>query len=422
MEMAAEREEDPFASIIKFCEPTASQEAKFPNCPLARESENFVDSNPDQFSSSPDRSPSEATGIVMITPPGSSSSFHQHMMEEDAVFHTPPEHHSHSHLSSSEDQNPNELRAEGLRISEAGDRSDGTTSVRVSEAGLADEPAAKRVRVVPGEEFDGETVPLGETEVVETEGIRDTEVIDLDSGDSVGEERAASILAEGSTDVAGEGGGEAGSISCSTKDEVTKFVAINGSHVLGGNCGCAEDIGVTRDDKTNEDSDSSGSLDSDRIEGEIAKLKHTVGTRCDEVKLNSDVGVSEEAVKISEEAKMPKDSHRDGGVRSNGKRIEEIEEFRYTGDVNGRCEGGIGRPAGSFGGRRQLPPSLKGKEKDVVENSEKKSGWLDLLDVLKAVFGDTDGGGEDVDYLKTAMRRGFSIPKARWWPSDENEE
>ncbi|KAH6757422.1 hypothetical protein C2S52_023443 [Perilla frutescens var. hirtella] len=110
------------------------------------------------------------------------------MMDEDAVFHTPPEHHSHSHISSFEDQNPNELCVEGLRIT--GDRSDGNMSVRVQEAGLYDELEAKRVRVVPREKFDGETVPLGETEVVESEGIRDTEVIDLDSRDFVDEEMA----------------------------------------------------------------------------------------------------------------------------------------------------------------------------------------------------------------------------------------
>lgn len=378
--MDAETESE---SMIKFCKPTASQEAKLPNFPFVRESENFADSSQGQFSSSADSMPSKPTEIVMISPPGSLGSVNQHTVEEDAVFLTPPEHHSHSHLSSSEDQNRNEYCAEGMAIAEAGE---GSKKVMVSEAGLDDEPEAKRVRVEAGEEFEGETVSLGETEVVEIEGdesAQDTDVVS-DNGDSGGEERDTLCLAEGSLDITGEAVTTGGLM----KEGVNKFDAIN---ELGEKHECMEDRG----NKPSGNSDSS--LDIDIIEEGNVMLKEIVGEKFSEVKLKSG---SEKFDEIS----------KDGGVRTNGERIKEIEEFRYRGDGNSVS-----------GGRRQLPPSLKGKEKEVAGDWEnwKKKGLLDLLDDLKAVLEDTEeDDSKAVDIVETLKKKGATFPRPRWWPPE----
>lgn len=141
----------------------------------------------------------------------------------------------------------------------------------------------------------------------------------------------------------------------------------------------------------------------------------------------SGVGGSEKVVKITKHAKMPKDGHQDGGRKTDGQRIEEIDEFWYTGDADRRWKGRTGRAIGGSGRRRELPISLKGKEKtvgggNVMETVEKKIGLLKFLDVLKVVVGDIDGGTEDVDFLETAKRRGLTFPKARWWPSEGDDE
>lgn len=328
----------------------------------------------------------------MISPPGSLGSVNQHTVEEDAVFLTPPEHHSHPHLSSSEDQNPNEYRAEEMAVAEAGE---GSPKVRVSEAGLDDEPDAKRVRVEAGEEFEGET---DETEVVEIAGdgsVQDTDVVS-DNGDSGGEETDTLRLAEGSLDLTGE----AVAIGGLMKDGEAKFDAINGSHELGEKHELVEDSG----NKPSGNSDSS--LDIDKIEGEILMLKDIVSEKCSEVKLKSG---SEKVDEISKDAETRKDIHIDGGVRTNGERMEEI-------DVNR-----TGGAAGVSGPRRQLPPSLKGKEKEAVGDWEKweKKGLLELLDDLKAVLEDTvEDNSKEVDIVETVKKKGGTFPRPRWWPPE----
>ncbi|KAI3469029.1 hypothetical protein Pfo_025692 [Paulownia fortunei] len=413
-------DQGPFVSMIKLCQPTASQEAIFSNCPLARESENFADSSPDQFSSSADQTPSQPAGIVMVSPPGSASSVHQ-QVEDDTVFHTPPEHHFHSHLSSSEDQNLDGLCAEDVRTVDVDNGSDRSKKVRVS-----------------GEEF-GETVPVGETEVMVieiegNEGDRDAEVIVLDSADS-GEEMATSNLAEESLDIISEDGIEVNTIDGVRKvgelmkDGVPEVDAVDGNHELGKKCESMEDIQVSIGKKRDENSFSSGSLDSGKIKEEIVKLKCIVGNGCIGMRHESGVGGSEKVVKVTNNEMMPKDGHGDGGLKTDGKRIEEIDEFRYVGgaDVQRRWKGRTGRAVGGSGRRRQLPVSLKGKEKNVgggnvLETVESKSGLLDFLDVLKVVVGDMDGGCEDADFLMTAKRQGLTFPRARWWPPEGDDE
>lgn len=348
----------------------------------------------------------------MVSPPDSADSI-QEQVEDEAVFHTPPEHHV-SNLSSSEDQNLDDLCAEGLRTDHVGDGSDRQKNVRVLEGRLDDEYESKRIRV-QGEELDGETVPVGETEpiVIELEGngaVSDTEVIVLDSADSL--------------DIISEGGVEGSTVELvreSTKDGMPEIDAIDENYELGKNCESIEDFGVNKGEKPNENSDLSGSLDSGKIEEEIVKLKCIVENGCTKRRQESGVGGSEEVVKVTEDGKMPKHCYGDGGPRTYSKRIEEIDQFRYIdeGDVERRQKGRTG--ASGSAGRRQLPASMKEKEKNVGAG-ERKSGLLEFLDVLKVVVDDMHGGIGDVDFLETAKRRGLIFPRARWWPCEVDDE
>ncbi|KAK6117473.1 hypothetical protein DH2020_048800 [Rehmannia glutinosa] len=361
--MEAEKEQDPFFSLIKLCQPTASQEAKFRKCPFAGEPNNFSDSNLDYSSSSPDPTPSEPTRIIMVSLPGSDTSVQQQVEDDAAVFHTPPEHHLPSYFSSSEDQHLDELAADGVRNVDVG---------------------------------------IGETEAIaiEIEGnevVREAEIIVLDSADS-GDEMATTNLAEDSTDIISKD-----RIESRTIDVVRKIHdAIDGNQRLGKKLESMEDIQADKGKKRPLEN-------SDKSKEEIVKLKCTVVNECSEMRRESGVGGSEKVVKVTKHEKIPKDGNGDG------KRIEEIDEFRYV-SVGDRAVGGSGK-------RRQLPASLKGDYQDVggekvVETVESKSGLLDLLDVLKVVVGDTNGDREDVDFIRTAKMRGLTFPRPRWWPAE----
>ncbi|KAL8539898.1 hypothetical protein ACS0TY_001485 [Phlomoides rotata] len=74
-------------------------------------------------------------------------------------------------------------------------------------------------------------------------------------------------------------------------------------------------------------------------------------------------------------------------IETNGKRIEDIDKFRYD------------------------KQSLKGREKE-------ESGLLEFLPILKVLFAKTDDGSEDdenEDYFAMIQRKGFTFPRPRWW-------
>lgn len=102
-------DEDPFASIVRQCLPTSSQQEKFRNTPFARESDLFTETEtetePSQ-SSLPDDTPVEPTGIVMLSLPETSDDDNNTPHEDDGEeFHTASER-SQSLLASSEEQGP----------------------------------------------------------------------------------------------------------------------------------------------------------------------------------------------------------------------------------------------------------------------------------------------------------------------------
>ncbi|CAA0828578.1 Unknown protein [Striga hermonthica] len=382
--MEAETERDPFASITKLCRPTASQEAKFPNCPFARESENFAAANSDEISSSPEPTPSQQAGIVMVSPPASVTSTQQ-QAEDDAVFLTPPEHHLPSYFSA-DDQNLDESPSDHARPL---DRHGKARIDRSSDRSLDDGIDPHEARV-PAEALGGETLPADETEAVsdETEAHRgahdETEVIVVDSTDSGG----AGNLNDDSVDII-----RAGDIDIVPKtfelpkDGVPKVKGNQGDRWLEDNVKALEDIRVNRSKELHENGHS--------------------------------VNGSELSEKI----------HTDGNLKTKGKSIEEIDKFRYVSERDG--QGSRKRAASDVSGlgrRRHLPVTLEGKGKSVEgqssgETMESKKGLLDFLNVLRVVVGDKDGGrGEDVDFLEMAEKRGLTFPRPRWWPDKGDDE
>ncbi|CAN4078070.1 unnamed protein product [Withania somnifera] len=82
--------------------------------------------------------------------------------------------------------------------------------------------------------------------------------------------------------------------------------------------------------------------------------------------------------------------------------------------------GGVG---GSVKGRRDLPLSMRGGDKNVgsfeeVGRRATKSGrFKDLVEAFFMVVGDVRGDDKSVaDFFETARRRGLSFPQPRWWP------
>ncbi|GER52542.1 microtubule-associated protein 70-1 [Striga asiatica] len=105
-----------------------------------------------------------------------------------------------------------------------------------------------------------------------------------------------------------------------------------------------------------------------------------------------------------------------------------VYETIYVGARDG--QGSQKRAANDVSGlgrKRHLPVTLEGKGKSVEgqssgETMESKKGLLDFLNVLRVVVGDKDCGGEDVEFLETAKKRGLTFPRPRWWPDKGDDE
>ncbi|KAL3817973.1 hypothetical protein ACJIZ3_003878 [Penstemon smallii] len=349
--------------MMKPCKRTPSQEAKFPYCPSARESDKFAD----PISSSHHPTPLRPTPLRMIPLPESS------------------------------DFEWNRIRA--------------------SEGGLSDDSHSKKIRVSESEEdiieviavestdSDEETVNLGhdgvevhkidvigENQELRKDGqfLKDVEVgkgkkvcENSDSDGSLGSSKIDEQIAVESTD----------------SDEET----VNFGDVLWENQELIKDgkslkvVEASKGKKVCENSDSNVGLGSSKIDDEIARIKSILGKGCNKKRGDSGVGGFVET-------KVTEDSAKGKGGLING-----VDE---KADVERR------------GKRRQLPASIKGKEKNmgvqnVVETVGTKSGLLELLDVLKLVAGNTGGDDcEDVDFLETAKKRGMTFPRPRWWPPE----
>ncbi|KZV50708.1 hypothetical protein F511_19620 [Dorcoceras hygrometricum] len=407
-----EEQEDRFASIIKFCNPTASQEVKLRNCPLARESENFLDSNPDPISSSPEPMQSPPIGIVIVSLPDSSdkSADRNSSREEDAVFHTPPE-----------EQNPDESSSDGARSIDLKARFRKKKRLRISGVEIGDELTSKKNKVC--EELNGDTVPIDDTEMItteldENEGIRKLpETVDLlstDSGDDSLEKIAESVFRD-AKEV------ERGKLE-ETEGVVEKFMhdcdTGNGNDVLMTTCEHVENVKANKYEMPHKN---------DTCYGTIGNNK-SVGNGCVEMR-DSGMGGDEEFGNITEVENVNKETREVAGWRIARKSIEDIDKFKYVGDrENGGLRNTRVRAVGGVGRKRELPMSLKGKEKnmgdgDVAANSvgTKTRMLKDFLHAFNLVVGEAEEGCGDTDFLEIAKSRGMTFPRPRWWPSEGDE-
>ena len=109
-----------------------------------------------------------------------------------------------------------------------------------------------------------------------------------------------------------------------------------------------------------------------------------------------------------------------GSVRKN---VEDLDKFKY---VRPSGASGVNRKiTGCGGGRRELPSSISGQEKNTGEEREmgdvtgKNRILKGLLDALKWVAGEMGEGPEvDFDFLETAKSCGMTFPRPRWWPPE----
>ncbi|KAL7100242.1 hypothetical protein ACP275_09G135300 [Erythranthe tilingii] len=364
--MEAENEQDPFAVIFDFCRPTASQEAEFPNCPMDRKSEMVRRPDPVECSSSSDPTSSEQTPIRMVSLPATSSSSRQ-QSEEDPVFHTPPEHHNHSQLSSSEDQNLDELLSRAV-----GDGGCcGSEKVRVSEGELEDEADSHKLLALI-DELERDTVPVDDTEKIASE----TQVIETVDIDEV-------IVAD--SEDAGE---DLDGIDVNRGEDRTENL---------------DGIEVNRGENRTEDLDGievnrgeNRTEDLDGIEVNRGENRTCEENTCSTGSLNS--------------SRIEEDIH---NMKSD--RVREDEKI---------CEDGCPEIDDGKKKRRKLPASLfDTRAKNVEGSSTSNGGLVNFVDILKvAVCGGEDGGGaageDDVDLLETAKRRGLTFPRPRWWPPE----
>lgn len=86
---------------------------------------------------------------------------------------------------------------------------------------------------------------------------------------------------------------------------------------------------------------------------------------------------------------------------------------------------GVDGGGGSVKGRRELPLSIRGGDKNVGSLEEvgrratNSGSFKDLVDAFSMVIGDVSADDQNAaDFLETAKRRGLSFPQPRWWPPE----
>ncbi|XP_073126748.1 uncharacterized protein [Henckelia pumila] len=384
-----EEEEDRFASIIKFCQPTVSQEGKLRNCPLARESENFLDSNPDPLLSSPEATQSQPVGIVMVSvSDGSDKSADRNShREDDAVFHTPPE-----------EQNLEESSSDGARSVDLNARFGKQKRLRTSEREMDEELISEKIKA--WEELNGDTEMIA-TELDGNDGVRNLpETVDLastDSGDDSLEKIIEEVLEQRKLEET-EGKGVVEKIA-------QEFDAGNEKDELIATCEYEENVKVHKDEMPHKNYTAYGTLGRSKA----------VGNGCVEMR-DSGVGGDQEFGNITKDENAIKETREDAGLRIASKNIEDIDKYRYVGEDTA---GPRNRRVGAIGGvarKRELPRSMKGKEKemgggDVAANTVGTKTQLlkDFLNAFNLVVGDAGDGCEDTDFLEIAKSQDFSL-------------
>lgn len=366
---------DLLTQIIKYCEPRSSAEEELQNCPLIHEYEKSPESSP-----SLKLTPSEATGILMLSLP-SSESVRQSSPHDNEEFETPPEHNnsnSQPYFSGSDELKPSTSTA-AVDFQHNGDDTDAVNHDNSASVDLGndsddlgfEERMRKRIRV-----SDEDLNVKSSVRKIDEKGPT---VIEIDQTQDVGTE----VVME-----------------------------------------CEENVKVY-ERRIQRNADSSTVKMSERGDEEGDGEKHENGERGvdNDEKLNG-VGYVEmhlNGVKdgVSGGGRGVESMNLDENEKLNGVCAKEIHS-------NGITEsGGAGvSDCGGVEGRRELPLSMRGGNKNVGLVEEvgrrvvKNTKFKDLVEAFSMVVGDVSGGDKNVDFFETAKARGLSFPRPRWWPPE----
>ncbi|KAJ8556464.1 hypothetical protein K7X08_032216 [Anisodus acutangulus] len=421
--------------LIKYCEPVSNADVELQNCPFEYEHDNSPISSP-----SVTVTPSQPTGILMLSLP-STDSDGQSFGHENEEFETPPEQNNSSqpYFSGSDDLKPSTDAVNHDNNTEAVDLGNDSDDLGFSNRGEIEEQLRKRYRVYK-EDLDVKKEPiLIEIDQTQTQEV-DTEVIECEESIK-GYERRIGRNADKSTvemserdDDEGDGGevrenGERGVHDYEMRENGEKGVDDNE----------IRENGEKRiDDNEMRENGKKGIDDNEKLNG--------VGTgEGNGIKDgDGDGGRGVVSMNLNEEEKMngvsAKEMPSNGITRSvyvvgvgGGGDVGSVEGRRELplsmrgGDKNvglvEEVDGGSG--AGSVEGRRELPLSMRGdKNVGLVEEvrrraTTKNGSFKDLMEAFSVVVGDVRSDDKnDADFFETAKRRGSTFPRPRWWPPE----
>ncbi|TMW97435.1 hypothetical protein EJD97_005557 [Solanum chilense] len=367
-------QEESFEELIKYCEPHPDAQEELLNCPFVYEYEDTPKSSP-----SVAVTPSEPTGILMLSVP-STDTDGKNSPAANEVFETPPEH----------------IKPSQLYFSGSDDPKPSTAGVNRGNTEVIDLGSDSDDLGFPNQQNNN-----GGTEAVNRDNM---EVIDLGSdSDDVGfpNRREVNVQDTGKSEEQLQKRYKVSEEDFDVKNSVQRVVK-------------KEPIVI----KTNQTQ--TQEVDMEAIEGGIER--------------NADSFT----VKMSERHKEEEDGGemRDHGERGDGTKdgvgvrgaasmnLDKNEKLNGVG-VNG---GGAGRDKG----KRKLPLWTKGGSLEEVGRREPTKGTFeDLVEDFSMIFGAVSGDDSDDkigvddsndkiggDFLETAMRRGLTFPRPRWWPPE----
>lgn len=426
MEMEGENIYDPFHSLIANCKPTASQEQKLSNCPFA----GYDLSNPFHFSSSSsDSIPSHQTPILMLS-----------VSDSDASLEQPLQDHNDDHPSSPENLNLNAL----LAAIEREDR-DKREKVGISEGKLNSDP--KRTRVLSEELDGGETVPVGETEVIvrisgeeleveETIPVGETEEIvrvlgeELDVEETVPVGETEDILQGDEQDartaevvvVGSDGSVEEETNSVNLANDLRPRMINSWFGKLAGFVGFFKHLAEGQQESSKRYPKRTRDIDDEAFgyvvvgDGDGEQMWIPVSSS-----LIENVNEKEKSVEENNggnEKMNEKEKSLEQKNSGNEKKKKKVVEQKNIGKKR-KLPGSLFRDYDSldcYSKYRKLPDSsTKAKEKLIEREDDSKSGmWEDLLNAVKPVLGDKD----DLDILEMANKKGMTYLRPRWWPPE----
>lgn len=380
-----EEQDDPFAFLTERCKPTASQEEILRTCPFSRQSEIFpgdsdADSQPPETFAG---IPVDPTGIVMVSPPDE--------------FQTPPE--DSLPAASSQDQRPptavHVAGEENVFSTDAENLSSADTERAVDLSKDSDNIGFSEVNLTE-EVVDGLSSSNGGHGLVDA-----CEVFQSESEEFIVLPRESNLAVD---DVV--------SLGSVPKESKLPFISLGPFDPAIARSSTAEKDPVVTDTNRVDDNAMTEVLDLEVEE---------IGEQLGEDNMFVDLPLKETDVNIglSEGDEMVRNGNGDMGRKN----IEDLDKFRYV-----NPSGVVKRKITSAGGRRELPPSISKGGKVAAEETgrgnlaAKDKIFKGLLDALKMVAGQLDGGGSeeegDVDFLETAKRRGMTLPRPRWWPPE----